>query len=284
LSIAELDFAKPATLAEALEALAQPGAMAIGGGTSLTILLKNRLIEPEHLVFIGDLPELSGIRREESGEIHLGATTTMRELARSELLAEAAPVIPEAAAKIGNPRVRAVATVGGALVHGDPRQDLPTVLLALRGRLLVSGATASREVALAEFYLGFMDVALEESELVTAAVIPSREGWRDAYSRFTPGSDDDYPTVGVAVGLRRGAGGVIEDLEIALGGVDAAAILTTDAARSLVGTRGAQADLEHAADLAAAQCNPGDDQRGSASYKRAMVKVWTVRTLAACLT
>ena len=283
MTVAELGFVKPATLDEALAALARPGSLLLGGGTSIGILLKNGLIEPERLVWVGALAELAGISLDEDGSIRIGATATLRELARSELLAGALPVVSDAAGRIGNPRVRAVATLGGALVHGDPRQDLPPVLLALRAQATVAGAAGSRIIGLDGFYRGFMEVALGENELITDVVVPARSGWRDRYSRFTPGSEDDYPTVGVAVSLRVGDGGVIEDAEIALGGVDSRPILATESARSLIGTRGAGASLEEAARRASAQCEPSDDARGSADYKRKMVGVWVRRTVTAAL-
>ncbi|MBO0747357.1 MAG: FAD binding domain-containing protein [Acidimicrobiaceae bacterium] len=283
MTVAELGFVKPGTLDEALAALARPGSMLLGGGTSIGILLKNRLIEPERLVWVGALAELSGISLDEDGAIRIGAAATLRDLARSELLQGAVPVLPDAAGRIGNPRVRAVATLGGALVHGDPRQDLPPVLLALRSQATIAAPGGTRTVGLDGFYLDFMEVALGEGEVVTDVLVPSRSGWRDRYSRFTPGSEDDYPTVGVAVSLRLGDGGLIDDAEIALGGVDSRPILATEAARSLIGTSGAGTALEEAARNAAGHCDPSDDARGSADYKRKMVDVWVRRTVAACL-
>jgi aerobic carbon-monoxide dehydrogenase medium subunit len=257
--------------------------MLLGGGTSIGILLKNRLIEPEQLVWVGALEELSGISLEADGSIRLGSAATLRELVRSELLAGAVPVLPDAAGRIGNPRVRAVATVGGALVHGDPRQDLPPVLLALRSRVNIAALSGTRTIRLDGFYQSFMEVALGEDEAITDVVVPARSGWRDRYSRFTPGSEDDYPTVGVAVSLRVADSGVIEDAEIALGGVDSRPILATEAAGSLIGTTGRGAALDQAARAAAANCDPSDDSRGSAGYKRKMVDVWVRRTVTACL-
>ena len=277
------EFVKPGTLDEALAAMTRPGSMLLGGGTSIGILLKNRLIEPQTLVWVGALSELSGIGIDGDGTIRIGAAATLRELARSELLAGAVPVLPDAAGRIGNPRVRAVATLGGALVHGDPRQDLPPVLLALRAQVDIAAGSGTRTAGLDGFYHGFMEVALGEDELITGVAVPARTGWRDRYSRFTPGSEDDFPTVGVAVSLRVGDAGLVEDAEIALGGVDSRPILAAEAARSLIGTDGAGAALEEAARVAAAHCEPGDDARGSADYKRKMVGVWVRRTVAACL-
>src|SRR5262245_33739270 len=104
--------------------------MALAGGTSLAMLLKHRLVEPERLVYLGGLTGLSAIDDGPDG-LRLGAMATLRDLVTSEVVSSVAPVIARAADDVGNPRVRAVATVGGALAHADPRQDLPPVMLAL---------------------------------------------------------------------------------------------------------------------------------------------------------
>jgi len=157
------------------------------------------------------------------------------------------------------------------------------VLLALRARLEAVSRGGRREIALADFFLGFMETALEEDEIVTKVTIPARVGWRDAYHRFTPGSEDDYPTVAVAVSLLVDDQGQVSDAEIALGGVDGSAIRAPEAAAALIGSDGGEAAAAEAARLAVTACNPSDDQRGSAAYKKDMVEVWTRRTVAACL-
>jgi carbon-monoxide dehydrogenase medium subunit len=279
----ELIFSTPTSVEDAIAELAGEDALAVGGGTSIALMLKNRLIEPERLVYLGKVPGLSGISETDSGEIRLGATTTLRELNRSALVQSKLPSLAQAAGQVGNPRVRAVATLGGAVVHGDPRQDLPPVLLSLGARARIVGAEGAREVPFSEFFFGFMETATGEDELVTEVTVPVEDGARSRYTRFTPGSEDDYPTVGVAVSIVVSAGGIVELARIALGGVDGMAILATDATDLLIGAR-PDADLIAAVAAAAASAaNPSDDQRGSESYKRAMVEVWTRRTLNACL-
>jgi len=278
LSESDVAFVRPRSLGEALSALDQPGSVLLGGGTATATLLKNGFLQPERLVWIGGLPELAGIRELPDGGLEIGSATTLRELHRSAAVKARAPAIADAARRVGNPRVRAVATLGGALVHGDPRQDLPPVLLAHRAVLALSSSAGSRQAPLTEFFLGFMETAIEENEVITSVTVGTRAGWRDAYLRYTPGSDDDYPTVGVAVSLQV-VDGAIVDAEIGLGGVDGCAIRAAEAAASLVGTNGSEDDCRRAAQLAASACSPTDDQRGSASYKRAMVEVWTRRTV-----
>jgi carbon-monoxide dehydrogenase medium subunit len=274
----------PDTLADALGELDHENTLAVGGGTSIALMLKNRLIEPDRLVYLGRIASLSGIDEQGPETIRLGATTTLLQTIRSPLVNSALPSLASAARKVGNPRIRSVATIGGAIVHGDPRQDLPPVLLSLGATAHIVGPRGERAVPLSEFFLGFMESAAEEDELVTELTIPRVVGQRSQYTRFTPGSDDDYPTVGVAVTLVVGPDATVTEARIALGGVDGTAILATEAASLLVGSRPTDDLIAAVAEKAAQASNPSDDQRGSESYKRAMVEVWTRRTLKACLT
>lgn len=279
----ELSFSAPTTVADALDQLSGDASMAIAGGTSLTILMKNGFIDVDQLVYLGRIPELAGVGQRADGAVRLGATATLREVSRSPVVRSALPVLAYAAEQVGNPRVRAVATVGGAVVHGDSRQDLPPVLLALEARVGIAGPSGTREVPMSQFFLGFMETALDEDELVMDVVVPTEATRRAVYCRFTPGSEDDYPTVGIAAALSLGTGGTVARARIGLGGVAPTAILAEDAASMLEGRTPDAALIRRAAAAAAAGSNPSDDQRGSASYKRAMVEVWTRRALERCL-
>ncbi|HLQ60813.1 MAG TPA: xanthine dehydrogenase family protein subunit M [Candidatus Acidoferrales bacterium] len=267
----EFEFQAPATLAEALGLLGAEGAFALGGGTSLVLMLKQDLVPASRVVWLGRIPELHGIRHDAAGGLVLGATTTMAELARSSDVRRLHPALAAAAEQIGNPRVRAVATVGGALAHADPRQDLPPVLLALGAAVTVQGPAGTRSVPLAGFFRSLMETALADGELVTSvSVPPPAPGQRECYLRFNPGSVDDFPTVGVAARAVLDESGAISDLAVALGGVAPVPILI----------REAPTDAAEAAERA---CDPVDDRRGSAAYKRAMARVWTRRALAQLL-
>lgn len=271
-------FVAPTNLDDALGDLAGGGALAVGGGTSVALLLKNRLVEPERLVYLGKIPDLSGVAVED-GDIRLGATTTLWTLCRSPLLADELAVLARAASVVGNPRVRSVATLGGAVVHADPRQDVPPVLLALGARARVAGPSGEREVPFDELLRGFMETAVGEEEILTELRVSRVPGRRGVYSRFTPGSEDDYPTVAVAAVAEMSADADITSVRIALGGVAETAILAEEAASILVGRRPSPELIAAAGEAATAAARPTDDRRGSAAYKRAMVDVWTRRTL-----
>lgn len=176
----------PRSIEEALQALQPEGSVALGGGTRVVMLLKTGLLEPQRLVWLGRIDELTRIETLADGRLRIGAGVTLDRLATLPLLAGAA-------AHIGNPRVRAVATLGGHLAHADPRQDLPPLLIAL-GAFVV---TDRRRLPVEELFTGFMTTALGEGELITHVEIPPTSA-RAGYVRFTPGSASDYPTVGVA--------------------------------------------------------------------------------------
>ena len=281
---ADLVFSAPDTVADAVASLAGSDgeAIAMGGGTSVAMLLKNDLIEPGKIVWLGRVSELRRLAAGGDGTLVAGAMVTLRELAASEAVRAHAPALAYAAGQVGNPRVRAVATLGGALVHGDPRQDIPPVLLALEARVRIAGPSGEREVPVAGFHTGFMETILGEGELVTEVVIPGVPGRRAVYARFTPGSEDDYPTVGVAASVVRGGDGTVTRAVLAIGGVGPAPLLVEGAA-ALAGRVPGPADIEAVAAAAEQTAAPADDQRGSARYKKAMTREWTRRALRACL-
>jgi carbon-monoxide dehydrogenase medium subunit len=280
----DLAFSVPSSVAEAIgELAAGEDVILMGGGTSVGLLLKNDLIAPSKIVWLTKIPALRRLTADAGGSVLIGATVTLRELAGSEVIRLRFPALAYAASRVGNPRVRAVATVGGALTHSDARQDLPPVLYALGATVLVQGPTGAREIPVARFHTGFMQTVLAEDELVTAVVIPAADGTpRAAYGRFTPGSHDDYPTVNAAASVARDGNGRIVRAALALGGVGSTPLLVPEAA-ALAGTVPGPSEVAAVAAAAEAAASPFDDQRGSARYKKAMAREWAARVLAACL-
>jgi CO/xanthine dehydrogenase FAD-binding subunit len=280
---ADLEFSAPVRLEAALAELAEgDDVIAMGGGTSVVLLLKNDLIEPRKIVWLTRIPELRQLGTGPGGELVIGATVTLRELAASGLVRREFPALAHAAGQVGNPRVRAVATLGGALAHSDARQDVPPVLYALEARVRIAGPAGRREVPAAGFHTGFMETVLAAGELITAVAIPAAAGRRAAYARFTPGSADDYPTVSAAAAVVRGEGGRITRAVLALGGAGPVPLLVPGVAELLGAAPGA-AEIAAVARAAEAAARPLDDQRGSARYKKAMAGEWSARVLRACL-
>lgn len=279
--MAELGFVAPTSVEEAVGEAATEGVIALAGGTALVARLQSRSITPNGLVYLGRVASLATITTSH-GALRLGATVTMADLARSQAVRDHAPALALAASHVGNSRVRASATVGGAVSHADSRQDLLPVLIALGATAELQRPTGIREVPLAGFFAGFMQTVAQADELITEVVVPVVAGRRCAYRRMTPGSQDDYPTVGVAATVTMEEDGSICGASVVLCGVGSTPV-SVDAVRVLVGTTG-EADLvEGVAQAAAKSARPVDDRRGSAAYKRDMAAVWTRRALSACL-
>ncbi|MDA8312237.1 MAG: FAD binding domain-containing protein [Actinomycetota bacterium] len=283
-SAADAAFLVPSTVEAAVEALgdAGPGAVALAGGTSIGLLIGQGLLAPSALVWLGRIPELS-VLQEEDERMSIGATVTLAALAADPRVRSAAPALADAAASVGNTRVRAVATIGGALVHADPRQDLPPVLLALDARVEVAGRGGRRCLAVDQLIDGYLSTDLGQEEVVTAVRVPLVDGRRSCYLRFTPGSADDYPTVAAAASVRV-VDGVPTAVHLAIGGAGPTAYLVPEAeeVQGAPARRWAKAVAE-VAEAAARRADPVDDRLGSAAYKRRMVAVWARRALERCL-
>lgn len=188
-------------------------------------------------------------------------------------------MLSSAAAAVGNPRVRSVATIGGAVVHADPRQDLLPALLAADASVRIVGRRGARWVRLRDgFFRGFMSVDLEDEELVTTVTLPHRPASIQRYVRFAPDSKDDYPTVAVAAAIELDDGGEVEDVALALAGV-AETPLFVDGVADVLTSAPTSATVELVSEHAMEAASPLDDGPGSSRYKRAMTRVWVERVL-----
>ncbi len=276
-------FLAPGSVEEAIAAFDTPDAVAVAGGTSIGLLLGQGLLAPGTLVWLGRIPELSRLEVLDD-ELSIGATSTLATLAGDPRVRKSAPALADAAASVGNIRVRAVATIGGALAHADPRQDLPPALVALGARVEVVGPEGRRELAVDELIDGFMSTALRPGEVITNVRVPLPPGRRSSYLRFTPGSVDDYPTVAAAATVTV-ADSALTAASLAIGGAGPAPYAVPEAEELL----GSEEDrwphvVAAVAEAAARRADPVDDRLGSAAYKRHMVAVWARRAIERCLT
>jgi len=148
----------------------------------------------------------------------------------------------------------------------------------------VKSESSSREIALADFYEGFLETVLAANELITEITIPVIQNRRSSYLRYTPTSEGDYPTVGAGASVTFAEDGkTITAAKLILCGVGAVPIISYEAARALAGTAGSDSDLRSAAELVREVVDPQDDERGTADYKRDMAVVFAYRSLKACL-
>lgn len=283
------ELVEPETLEEALALLDpdDPAVRAVAGGTALVLMLKSGFFRPRRLVSLRRIGGLSAIRASAGGGLVLGATARLREIERAPLVRERAPVIAGMLPTHSNVRVRNVATVGGNLAHGDPHMDLPPVLIALGATVIAAGPQGRREIATEDLVTGYFETALANDELITEVAIPPQEGRRAVYVKCTTRAADDWPALGVAVSLAL-ADGAIREARLALGAATDRAVRLKETESLLAGAATGDAPrrealLREAGALAAGEIEPLGDDRGSADYKRALVRVHVRRALAQAL-
>ena len=283
-TVRTFDYQAAATIDEALAALAEHGddVELIAGGTSLILMMQQGLVQPAVVVGLGAIGELRGIKRTPDGGLDVGAMTTHRQLETSPEAFAYAAALPQALGVIATIRIRNQATVGGNLVHADPAQDPPPVLIALDASVeAVSAGGGARLIPMADFFTDYFETALGETELLRSIKIPPLPaGSRLAYKKFLPRTEDDYATVSVAVRLGVTPDGTCTDLRIGLGALGTTPLRARAVEAALLGQKLTAGVVRDAAALVRDEVDPLDDIRGSAGYKREMARVWTERTIA----
>jgi aerobic carbon-monoxide dehydrogenase medium subunit len=252
------------------------GARLIAGGHSLLPMMKLRLAEPEYLIDINDLQELSYIR-EEGDELRIGALTRHVELLKSELLAERFPVFRDAEQVIADPVVRNRGTIGGSLCQADAAEDLSAVCSALKAKAVIRGAEGERVVGLDEFHIGPYMTAVGEGEMLTEVRLPSRPGAGSAHEKVERRAGDwAIAAASAAVWMD---GDTITDAGLALSAVGPITVHVSRAEDLLSGRRPSEELFAEAGEIAAEDCSPFADGRGPVDYKRHLAGVLTGRAL-----
>jgi carbon-monoxide dehydrogenase medium subunit len=271
---AAFDYKVATSVDDAIALLAEGGADAklLAGGHSLLPLMKLRFTSPALLV---DIARIDGLRGVQTGdETHvIGALTRHADLQGREDLG----LLAVAAGSIADQQVRNRGTIGGSLANGDAAADLPAVLLALEGSVIVKGPDGEREIAAADLFKGYLTTAIERGEILTEVRIPALAGYGHGYEKFNRRSED-WAMVGVCA-LVKAADGVCEDVRIGLTHMASTPLRATAAEDAL---RGQPLDAEHiaaAAALAAEGTEPLGDLNASPDYKRHLARVLTRRAL-----
>jgi len=279
--VKNFDYLEPTTVAEACALLKQHGgeAKVFAGGTHLTILMKQGLLEPKSLVNIKKIPELKGIRYDDAIGLTIGALVTHREVESSALVGEKFPVLCEAEREVANIRVRNMGTVGGNLASGEPLTDLSQIFIALDGKVKIAGAIAHRMIPIEELFVDFYTTGLAEDEVLTQIVLPplpARSGID--YIRFSSSSVVDKPSVGVAVRLTLNSDDhTIHTVRMVLGCVGPTPVRAVKAEALLIGKQLTAELAQEAGNIASQECSPTSDLRGSEHYKRAIVRTLVKR-------
>jgi carbon-monoxide dehydrogenase medium subunit len=275
---APFDYRRATSVDDAIALLTElgPESRVIAGGHSLLPMMKLRLAAPEHLVDINDLSDLAYIRRE-GDEIRVGAMTRHRDLLVSPLIGEHFPIVVDAERVIADPLVRNRGTIGGALCQADPSEDISAVCAALGATCVIQGPRGERVVSMTEFHRGPYETAVEQDELLIEVRLAIRPGAGSAYEKLERRAGDwAVAASGAALWLD---GGTIAAAGIALTAVGATEVPSTRAAAALTGKPAGAEAFAEAGRIAAEDCEPRDDQRGPADYKRHLAAELTVRAL-----
>ena len=273
-------YEAPRSLGEAIALLHDGGdyAKVLAGGQSLVPLMKLRFAAPDLLVDINNVPGLDYHRADPDGTLRIGALCRHADLERSDLLKSSQPTMAAAAPLIADPIVRTRGTLVGSLCHADPQGDWASVVTALGGSVVAQGPAGRRTIPLAEFVTGPFENVLAPDEIAVEAVIPPAQGTRSGGYLKLERRVGDFATVGVAVAVETN-GDTVTRAGIGLTGVGGSTIAATEAAQALTGQPLTAESIGRAADLAAAAARPRTDHRGSAEYKRHMVRTFVVRIL-----
>jgi carbon-monoxide dehydrogenase medium subunit len=273
-------YEAPRSLDEAISLMHNGGdyVKVLAGGQSLVPLMKLRFASPELIVDINNVPGLAYHRTDPDGSLHIGALCRHADLERSDLLKATQPTMASAAPVIADPIVRNRGTLVGSLCHADPQGDWASVVLALGGAVVARGPRGTRAIQLADFVTGPFQNVLDPDEIVIEAVIPAARGIRSGGYLKLERRVGDFATVGVAVAVET-IGEKVTRAGIALTGVGGSTIGATAAADALVGRPLTAESIGQAADLAAEVARPRTDHRGSAEYKRHMVRTFVQRIL-----
>lgn len=278
------EYFRPTTLPEAIALLQQHGdeAKVLSGGQSLIPMMKLRLARPAYLIDINRIAGLSYIK-EEGGFLKIGGLTREAELEASPLIHSKYPIILDTARVIADPQVRNLATVGGNLAHGDPANDHPATMLALRAQIVAAGPRGERAIPIDEFFLSVFSTALEPGEILTEIRIPVPPGRSGGAYFKLERKVGDFATAAVAAQLTIDGAGVAQNLGIGLTNVGPKPLKARKAEDFLRGKKVDAGNIGQAAQLAADESQPSSDLRGPAEYKKGLVKELTRRALVRAL-
>jgi aerobic carbon-monoxide dehydrogenase medium subunit len=260
--LAELDYARPGSVDEALKLLgSNENARALAGGQSLVNVMKTRVAAPELVVDLNRIDALRGITASD-GALEIGAMTTYAEIVDSADVASARPILAEVARTIADVQVRNRGTIGGNICSNDPTNHLPPLLAALEAELTILGAAGERTVSADEFFEGVYLTAVQPGELLTKVRIPPKGDARDGWAAITLGREGTA-IVDAAATVSGGTA------RIAIGCVAATPVVVT-----------ASADETAVKDaVRTARLDPPADVHASADYRRHLAEVLAARAV-----
>ena len=272
----------PTTIDEALALMAEHGfdAKVLAGGQSLIPTMNFRLAQPGVLVDLNNIPELAYINSDNNGGVSIGAMTRQREVERSQVIAERAPLVHETMPYIAHPQIRNRGTFGGSLAHADPAAELPAIAVALEARFRVRGQSDERWISASEFFVDLFATALEPEEVLVEVVLPQmppRSGY--AFEEVAR-RHGDYALVGAAATVTLDQNNRCEQVRLVYFSVGNGPTEAHQAEAMLKGQELTSEAIQAAAETAAStDIDPPGDIHASTAYRRHLAKVLARRVL-----
>ena len=276
-----LKFLEPTNIPEAVSLLDQYAdeSKVIAGGTSVVLMLQQKLIMPSVLISLGRVEGHDYIRLEDD-VLHIGALTKLSDIEHSEIVKQFCPALAHTFSVVGNVRVRNQATIGGNLSAADYAADPPAMLIALDARAQVQGPNKKREIPLSEFFLGFYTTSLEPNEILTEVIIPAlQSSARAAYHKYTSISAEGRPCVAVGAVADFDNDGKCSDVRIAIGAAVETPQRVTETEAMAHGSTLTDELIADIANEYSLKLDPLTDVRGSAWYRKEMIRVFVKRAL-----
>jgi carbon-monoxide dehydrogenase medium subunit len=274
------DYHVAGSIEEALALLGEHGedAKILAGGQSLIPLMKFRLAQPEHLIDINRVPGLDEIALTD-GWLRIGALAREAAVERSAIVRESFPLLHDTAGVVADPIVRNLATLGGNIVHADPANDHPATLLAYRAEVVARGPSGEHTIPIDDFFVDAFQTALAPDELLLEIRIPKPAAMTGGAYVKLERKVGDYAIAAAAAQVALDPDGTVSSVGLALTNVSFSSVRARRAEEALVGQPSSPEAIRHAAQLAAEDCDPASDLRGSADYKRAMARTMATRAL-----
>lgn len=281
MSLPSFDYRAPESIDQAVSLRKEYGddAVVMAGGLAVMILLRERLVQPHMIISLLAVPVLRRIELDKKF-LRIGAAVTHNEIARSQEVRSAAPMLAEACGRVGSPAIRNMGTLGGSVSHGDGASDPAPALLALGAEAKVAGPDGERRIPLKDFFHGVFSTELRQHELLTELLVPIPDkGTATRFFKFTNTSEEAFATVTVAAAIKRGLSGKCARVRIGLGSVAPVPIRALQAEELLRGQKATTELIAEVAAAAASEVNPPTDAQASEKYRRKMTVVWVRRVL-----
>ncbi|MBP5856858.1 xanthine dehydrogenase family protein subunit M [Marivibrio halodurans] len=278
-------YEAPTTLDDAVGLLAaeQGVAKVLAGGTDLLVAIRSGRLEPDLVVDLKRIEEMTTVTPEDGG-FRVGAAVPSVRLGQHEGLVAMWPGVVEAAGLIGSTQVQSRATLAGNLCNASPAADSVPAMVAAGAKASIVGPNGRRDVPVEDVPAGPGKLSLEKGEIVASILLPGKpERTGDAYLRFIPRTEMDIAVVGVGAVVTLGTDGTIEAARIVLGAVGPRVVVADKAAQALVGTKGDKAAMEALSQAVSAACTPIDDKRGTREYRIQVAGTLAKRTVAIAL-